>query len=107
MGVDNFDLGNFPGQHIGSKVCLWKTFFTLELTSFDETSPNPNSEPALAKVPKTQAKCHKFNTFRKIDFKLNILNRIWLRNKLWEYLFCFILISWRCLTSPTFSFFWQ
>jgi hypothetical protein len=46
--------------NIGRKVCLlWKTFFTLELTSFDETSPNPNNEPALAKVPKTQAKMSK------------------------------------------------
>jgi hypothetical protein len=52
--------------NIGRKVCLlWKTFFTLELTSFDETTPHPNNEPALAKVPKTQAKCRKFKTVEK------------------------------------------
>jgi hypothetical protein len=51
--------------------------------------PNPNSEPALAKVPKTQAKCRKFNTIEKFDFKLNISNTIWLRNKLWGVLILF------------------
>jgi hypothetical protein len=57
MEVDNAILAISQGN-IGKKVCLWKTFFfTLELTSFDETSPNPSNEPALAKVPKNQAKC--------------------------------------------------
>jgi hypothetical protein len=57
MEVDNAILAISQGNNIGRKVFLSKTFFTLELTWFDETSANPNNEPALAKVPKTQAKC--------------------------------------------------
>jgi hypothetical protein len=55
-GSRQCDLGNFPGQHWEEGLSLEDLLHTLELTSFDETSPSPNNEPALAKVPKIQAK---------------------------------------------------